>query len=431
MNRQRRNAKLTRMQTSKRRKPPTQQKQEVSLLGKALRALGATAGGALGTFVGAPMSGAAAGQGLGASISKWLGSGDYTVTKNSIVTSARASSSVPMMHNTNQSVVVRHKDYLGQIVSSQAFAIQQVLPINPGRLETFPWLCNIARRFQEYTIKGLVFHYVPTSGSISTTQALGSVILQTTYRSTDASPRSKTEMLNEFWACETVPFEPLAHPIECDPKENPFNVQYVRSGEIAAGESKLSYDLGTTYVATSGQSTDGTVLGDLYVTYEVELRKPIIASNVTNSALVAGRGWTGTITTAALFNGTLAINDGALNVTFATNTLTMPVGTIGTFYISLDLHSTAGFSGACSTQATPTMTNCLLAPYFTDPSTGLANFGQSTAVGSNGISDLYVHICVVKTSADQVATIVFPSYTIPTGVINWIGARVINVENTS
>ena len=42
------------------------------------------------------------------------------------------------------------------------------------------------------------------------------------------------------------------------------------------------YDLGVTHVAVSGQQANDVVLGDLWVTYEVELKKPILYSNVTS-----------------------------------------------------------------------------------------------------------------------------------------------------
>jgi hypothetical protein len=78
-----------------------------------------------------------------------------------------------------------------------------------------------------------------------------------------------------------MPSETFVHPIECDPKENPFKIQYVRTGSLSASDNPLLYDLGTTWIATSGMQTDGQVLGDLWVTYEMELRKPVISSNVT------------------------------------------------------------------------------------------------------------------------------------------------------
>ncbi len=116
-------------------------------------------------------------------------------------------------------------------------------------------------------------------------------MLQTSYRATDSAPTSKIEMLNEYWSTEVVPCETTCHPLECNPAENPFNIQYVRSDSavLPVSDSPLLYDLATTHVATEGQSTDGAALGDLWVTYEIELKKPVLSSNVTAS--IAGFGF--------------------------------------------------------------------------------------------------------------------------------------------
>lgn len=259
--------------------------QELTRLGKALRALGGLGGASVGGLIGMPSSGAAVGSGLGAALSRWLGSGDYQVSANSMVSSMKASGSIPMMHKNDQTVVVRHKEFIGEIRSSINYAVRYSLELNPGVEQTFPWLSNIARNYQEYRFKGVIFHYVPTSGSAiaSTNNALGSVMLQTSYRATDSAPDTKRELLNEYWSTETSPAETTCHPIECNPAENPFNVQYVRQTDIPAGDNLLLYDLGRTYVAVSGQQANDVVLGDLWVTYEVELKKPVLYSNVTNS----------------------------------------------------------------------------------------------------------------------------------------------------
>lgn len=261
--------------------------QELTRLGSALRALGGLGGGAVGGLIGMPSAGASVGSGLGAALSKWLGSGDYQVSSNSMVSSMKASGSIPLMHKNDQSVMVRHKEFIGEIKSSVDFKVQYSLELNPGMADTFPWLSNIARNYQEYRFKGVIFHYVPTSGSAvaSTNNALGSVMMQTSYRATDTPPDSKRELLNEYWSTETAPFETTCHPIECNPSENPFNIQYVRQVALPEGDNLLMYDLGVTHVAVSGQQANDVVLGDLWVTYEVELKKPILYSNVTSPGI--------------------------------------------------------------------------------------------------------------------------------------------------
>lgn len=255
---------------------------EVSALGQALRALGGVAGGAAGGYFGNAAIGSAAGTGLGAAVSRWLGAGDYTVQQNSVLNKLEAGSSIPAMHKQGQSITVRHKEFVGKITSSQVFTVQQTLPINPGLSGLFPWLSGIARSYEQYEIKGLVYHYVPASGTAvsGTNPALGSVMIQTSYRAGAEAPLSKAEILNEYWASSSVPSQPFAHPIECATAETPFRVHYVRNTALPATENQMMYDYGQTFVAVDGCLANGNYLGDLWVTYEIELKKPIVRSTV-------------------------------------------------------------------------------------------------------------------------------------------------------
>jgi hypothetical protein len=311
------------------------------------------------------------------------------------------------MHNTGQTVTIRHKEYLGEIRGSTAFTVQQSYQINPGNSLTFPWLSGVAVRFQEYRIKGMVFHYIPTSGTAvsSTDAALGSVMMQTSYRSNDMVPSSKVELLNEYCSSESVPCEAFAHPIECDPKENPFNVQYVRSGNIPSNDSQLLYDLGVTHIATSGQQIDGKVIGDLWVTYEIELKKPIVASNVTAVVDSYAAEYTGGITTGAWFTGsTSKLSYGSLAITTSGQTITFPKGTVGAFVIMVRIAASTSFT-ACDLSGAPTFVNC--AQYFWAPASTYARnvvAGTAPTVGSI----FYVAGVILRDPAVQ-ATVTLPA----------------------
>jgi hypothetical protein len=187
------------------------------------------------------------------------------------------------MHSNAQTVTIRHKEFVREIKGSTAFNNEFSLILQPGNGDCFPWLSRIASHFQQYKWKGVIFHYVPTSGHAinSSNPAIGSVMMQTSYRATDTAPTTKAELLNEYWASEGAPDQSFVHPIECDPKENPFAIHYTRTGDPPAGDTRMMYDLGVTYIATNGMPATGNVVGDLWVTYEVELYKPIVTSNVT------------------------------------------------------------------------------------------------------------------------------------------------------
>nr|UHS72372.1 MAG: hypothetical protein 2 [Tombusviridae sp.] len=318
--------------------------QELTKLGAALRALGGLGGGFAGNLIGQGGAGKYYGTGLGASLSRWLGSGDYTVASNSVVQrTLRGSDSIPSMHKSGQSISIQHREYLGPIKGSVGFVNQRFFTLQPGDSHTFPWLHSIATQFQQYRIKGMVVHYIPTSGEVvsGTNPAIGSVMIQTSYRASDTAPATKIEMLNEYWATESKPSQEFCHPIECSPKENPFEVHYVRSRPVPTGDSVMMYDMGNIFVATEGMPGANTV-GDLWVTYDIELMKPQVLSDVaagiTYSAVRNVGG-----STADLF-GTAGLLSGVAGVTFKNGTVTFPTGNTGTFHIAINLKANTTFT---------------------------------------------------------------------------------------
>jgi len=379
-------------------------KKEMTRLGLALRTLGGLGGGAIGNFIGQGSAGSSLGTSLAASLSKWLGAGDYRVSANTIVQrSLNGSDSIPAMHNTGQSITVRHKEFLGEIRGSTGFTVQQEFPLNPGLNTTFPWLNDIAKKFQEYRVKGMVFHYVPTSGSaVSTTNpALGSVMLQTTYRASDTAPNSKVEMLNEYWSSEACPCEAFAHPIECDPKENPFSTQYVRGGLIPPTDNILMYDLGKTFVATSGMPATGNVVGDLWVTYEIELRKPVLNSSVAESQEWAK--WSGLApTNSSMFGTTTIVNTGNLPIAITGNVVSFPKGAVGRWLFTYYCTNASDFIGT-NFAAAATLANC--SPAFIDATQTAAHKG-STLVGADS-SGAYMLQGITITDPAVIATATF------------------------
>jgi hypothetical protein len=394
----------------------TANKKEVTALGAAIRSLAGLGGTALGSLVGMPGAGGTVGTSLGAALSRWLGAGDYTVSKNSLV--QKAASSIPLMHNTGQTVVVRHKEFIATVKGTSDFTVQHTFDINPGLRATFPWLSGVASNFQEYSIKGLVFHYIPTSGNAvsSTNAALGSVMIQTSYRATEAAPASKIEILNEYWSNEVVPSETMVHPLECDPAENPFQVHYVRSASTPAGDTQLMYDLGRTFVATQGMQGTNDV-GDIWVTYEVELKKPLISSSAIGSYLYLNN-FTST-TAATMFQNPNANPTGNLALAFASsNTITFPVGTSGIFYVQVVPYSITYFGGSCSWHSAPSVTNAFLAPV-TNFATDLY-LDTSNSAFTNGTNISYT--CAIrKTNPSLAAVLTIP---LPTGLTGtWSGVN--------
>lgn len=343
------------------------------------------------------------GSGLGAALSKWLGAGDYQVSSNSLV--SRASQNIPYMHKTDQSVVIRHREFIATVASSEAYNVRHQFILNPGMESTFPWLSGIAANFQEYKWKGLVFHYVPTSGSAvsSTNPALGSVMMQTSYRSQDTPPNSKIEILNEYWSNETIPCDTMCHPVECDPRENPFSIHYVRSGNIPDGDY-LMYDLGVTYVAVQGMPATGNAVGDIWVSYEVELKKPIVSSNVVQSSVSFMAEYASS--SAGNLFATKTSSRGTLTVGLAGNTINLSAGN-SKYVIAVRVWNGTDLGPIGSTPfgAAPTLTNATLWEFDTINTSWTSNF---SAVACRALFKVF-GVQPVSTYDDIVITLPAPS----------------------
>lgn len=405
------------------KKKKSKDKQSVTAIGQALRTLGGLGGSTLGGMLGHASAGANLGTGLGAAISRWLGQGDYNVVSNSIVKSSlRASDSIPAMHKTGQTVTIRHKEYLASIKGSTDFTVQRYFLLQPGDTNTFPWASGIASHFQQYRIKGMVFHYVPTSGyAVSgTNPAIGAVMMQTSYRANENAPISKTEMLNEYWASEASPAESFCHPIECSPKENPFSVHYVRTLVPPQNDTPLMYDLGVTYVATQGMPATGNIVGDLWVTYEIEFTKPLIKSNtidlIPNGSLQATVG----VAPGAPLGTNTVIATGSLQFTANTRTITFPLGIVGEFVVHIDINATTTFS-AMDLSGAPTFTNCTSINL---GSTGLP-YTRTVLTGTGALGRGHYSFAVALNDPSSQASVLLPSGT-------WTGSALhTNVTITS
>lgn len=237
-------------------------------------ALGGSLGssmGPLGTAVGSFLGGK-----LGHLVEKITGFGDYQIDQNSIM---EGGMTVPQVVNSSDKggVVVRHREFITDIAATSAFTLQSFL-IQPGLASTFPWLSSMANSFEQYRLRGVLFEFNSTSSdallSTATSTALGSVIMMTEYDVADEPPTSKREMLNAMFGNSRKPSETFIHPVECKKQLSPLTMLYTR-GAIAppANFDQRLYDFARFNIATEGMQASGGIVGELWVTYEVELYK--------------------------------------------------------------------------------------------------------------------------------------------------------------
>lgn len=187
-------------------------------------------------------------------------------------------------------VVVRHKEYIGEVLGSEDFTVQYQIALNPGLQAAFPWLSPIANQFQQYRWNGVLFEFRTTCGQNVTTgssTALGSVSMATDYNALTPEFNSLQQMLNTEFATSQVPTVNQIAAIECAPKQTSVSQLYTRYADVPPGGDPRLYDLGVFTLATSGQPTSGDSIGQLWVTYEVLLFKPILTSELGLTASTA------------------------------------------------------------------------------------------------------------------------------------------------
>lgn len=249
--------------------------------------VGSLFGGGVGSVYGAPLLGSAVGSYLGQKFADYTGFGAYHVYKNTII--APQNVRIRNQGKHGDEIVVRHREYIGDIESSETFTKAYELDMNPG-LATFPWLSGVANNFQVWQPNGIIFEYIPMSGTAvtGTSATLGSIIMATQHDSLEKEFEDKTEMLNHNFAVSVAPAAKAILPIECDPKFIQAPRLYVRDTEPPATADKRLSDLGRVTIATSDCPDTGSLLGSLFVTYEIKLMLPKL-THATGSLVKSAR----------------------------------------------------------------------------------------------------------------------------------------------
>lgn len=187
---------------------------------------------------------------------------------------------------------IRNREFVRDVhgtvsFESLLFKLQVADPI------TFPWLSQIARSFEEWVPKSIRFEFRSLASSTSgvNTTALGSVVMATDYNSYNPPFVGKAEMENYSGAQSCKPSVSMKHFIKTGAHRNPLGSYYTNDQlGYPAGADIRMYDIGNFQFATVGQpsvtagasTTDpivlpiqGTgVIGELWVSYDIEFRKP-------------------------------------------------------------------------------------------------------------------------------------------------------------
>lgn len=218
---------------------------------------------------------------------------------------------VPTVMNSKSGVIIKHKEYIGDITASELFKLQIAQAINPSNYFLFPWLSTVAQRFEEYKFKGLVFEFKTMSSSSilsATSTALGTVMMGTEYDILDGNFDSKLQMNNHEFSSSTKPSMNMLHFIETKGNENVLKKRFCRDytslPDPDVADDPRFYDLGIFQVATQGMQAAviNSTIGEIWASYTCQFYKPQLPNGIDTTFQQRvfwqqGSAWTWTPTT--------------------------------------------------------------------------------------------------------------------------------------
>jgi hypothetical protein len=210
-------------------------------------------------------------------------------------------------------IVVSHREFITDVAGSVAFSNTQ-FAVNPGLVNTFPWLSRIAAQYESYQFEKLDFVFE----TVAATSATGTVALAIDYDASDAAPTTKTQIMSYRNAVRSPAWSNCAN---CSVREDLSKLKsnYVRSSGLSANQDVKLYDIGNLNIAVQGQAGT-TAVGELYVEYIVRLITPQLdPANGQSSGLFAG---TSNSAPAATVTGNLPVTVVSGGTTTSTTTFT-------------------------------------------------------------------------------------------------------------
>jgi hypothetical protein len=248
-------------------------------------------GGALGSAFGP--SGSVIGSAAGDLLGDLFGWGDYDsvapinynlVNNTTVGLETPLASQIPMMHTEDGSCRIRKREFIADVQMNPTFTTL-AYGLNPALVTTFPWLSTVASNFEQYKFLGLTFGFRSLTANalgLAGNPGMGSVTLLTQYDIYDAAVVNKTTANNALYATSCKPAESMLHPVECDPEQTPSQPLYTGVNEVPVTTTldrdlRLNY-LGFTTLATTGGPPAVYNCGELWVTYDVMLYKPMVHS---------------------------------------------------------------------------------------------------------------------------------------------------------
>jgi len=239
------------------------------------------------------------------------------------------------------------------------------------------------------------------------------VIMATQYDATRPQFTSKSQMENSEFASSCRQSSSMYHPIECARSQDVLQELYIRSGSNP--QDPRFTDFGNFALATVGQQASSVNIGELWVTYEIELMKPVMDQAQGSGELYTGHINTpSNVTVSNFFSNTsgIAIITGnlGLSISISANSVKFPpwFGPGQSLFCSIVVTGTGTASVVLPSISVTGMT--ATASWQNDSISGPTNVGVSSV--------LFVNYIFNVTATSPTLTIGAGTGTFPTGTVS-------------
>jgi len=194
-----------------------------------------------------------------------------------------------IMNGGNGTVIINHREFVGNIYATADTKFHfQKYGLNPANQAFFPWLSKVATNFQQWKLKGAIVHLKSMATSYAANLSLGTIFAGIQYNYYAPDPNNMRELANLDGSCTHKSSKDVYLPIECAPRLTSMDELYIDNpGVIKEGDLRFNY-MGNIYVGCEGvkyttapaPGEEPPVLFQVWISYEVELMKPILSNTV-------------------------------------------------------------------------------------------------------------------------------------------------------
>lgn len=213
---------------------------------------------------------------------------------------------IPQIASSGTTTRITHSEFFASVVSTGTGYAVSSYPCNPGVASMFPWLSQVAARYETYKFKRVQFEYHTRAA----TSQVGTVGMVFDFDAADAAPASQMLALSYQDKSADSPWKDQCFVLDLAQGDR-YPTRYTRVGSITTQTDIKTYDIGNLHVFVDGVAAS-TNLGLLEVKYVVELYTPQL-QNPVGGIFTGGTGMSG----AALF-GTVWTPDAQAIAAFET-----------------------------------------------------------------------------------------------------------------